>query len=326
MSPQLYEFIRQLSAADKKTLVGKALKTSEEVGELAKKVLPFENAHATTHRVVEKRDILEEACDTVLCAMSIVFDLGFNEADFEEMLFRKGEKWASLQARESGVKYPLPFELHVTVSLKHRDHMPAALALDAFRSACHQLDVKPVVLALQDRAGATVLQDVMTSSVFSGDNRHALDELNRISTHLNYRGFEVVRRKLETVPWHPAAPSSENGVSVMPPGGYFESHVAVVMDLAEGGAEEALVRKRLEALATAHGAHLSRNAFKQLSPTAFTVMMTLRAYDGTREAFETARDALTSDLRAGGFAFEKVITEFSLFDSKSSHDSAWLAA
>lgn len=39
------DFIKKLSLSDKKTLSQKALKTCEEVGELAKAVLPFDSAH-----------------------------------------------------------------------------------------------------------------------------------------------------------------------------------------------------------------------------------------------------------------------------------------
>lgn len=316
MNPRLLAFVRALTEADRKTLSQKALKTTEEVGELAKKVLPFDNAFATTHRFVEKRDILVECADVILCALSVAYDLGFDDEAIEEMMATKAEKWAGLQAREAGVKYPLPFELHVTVQ-----SAPA----DAFRQVCETLKVKPIFLALQDRSGATVLEDVMTSSVFFGDNRQALDELERIAQGLADAGLAVVRKKIETVPWHPAAPSEKNGVATMPPGGYFESHLNVIVEAAN--AEEAQAkREQLADIARAGGAHLSRNVFKKLSETAFTVMMTLRAYNGTREQFDVSRDWLAGALDVSGFQVEKVITEFSIYDTKNAHDASWLRA
>lgn len=316
MNPKLLAFVRTLTKADRKTLSQKTLKTTEEVGELAKKALPFENAFATTHRFVEKRDILEECADLILCALSVAYDLDFDDEAIEEMMALKAEKWASLQAREEGVKYPLPFELHVTV-----ESAPA----DTFRQVCDALQVKPIFLALQDRSGETVLEDVMTSSVFFGDNRQALDELERIASGLSAAGLTVVRRKIETVPWHPAAPSEKNGVATMPPGGYFESHLNVIVEARD--AEEAREkREELAGIARAGHAHLSRNVFKKLSDTAFTVMMTLRAYDGTREAFDVKRDWLAGALDVSGFKVEKVITEFSIYDTKTAHDASWLRA
>lgn len=317
MTPDLIAYIRTLTAQDTKTLSQKALKTVEEVGDMAKCVLPFENAAGTTHRFVERRRIMEEAVDTVLCSLSVAFDLGFSDEEVLEMFWAKANKWGSLQARESGMRYPVPFELHVTVA--------SAASAQAFRQACQELEVKPIFLALQDGQGETVLHDVMTSSIFLGDNRGALDELERIAKGLSERGLEVVRRKIETVPWHPAAPALSNGVSQMPPGGYFEAHFNVLVESRDDKHALAL-REQLFGLVHQHGAHLSRNVYKQLSARAFTVMATLRSYSGTREDFDQRRDALAQALQAQGFKTEKLITEFSLFDSKGSHDASWLAA
>jgi hypothetical protein len=232
------------------------------------------------------------------------------------MMWRKAEKWDGLQAREAGVKYPVPFELHVTVDSAERE---------AFKEACAELAVKPIVLALQDTSGDTVLHDVMTSSVHLGDNRSAAAELERIGEGLKARGLNVVRRKIETVPWHPAAPSEKNGVSSMPPDCYFESHLNTVV-CAKDEDDSARLRALLGQIARTHNAHLSRNAFKRLTGAAYTVMVTLRSYSAQREAFEASRDALVDEIRQAGFEVEKVITEFSVFDSRVSHDASWLKA
>ena len=60
MNTQLLDYIKKLSLDDKKTLSQKALKVAEESGELAKVVLPFDNAAGTIHRFIEKGRILEE--------------------------------------------------------------------------------------------------------------------------------------------------------------------------------------------------------------------------------------------------------------------------
>jgi hypothetical protein len=46
----------------------------------------------------------------------------------------------------------------------------------------------------------------MTSSKHFGDNRSAYDESLRIVNELKDYGYKVVRSKIESVPWHPAAP------------------------------------------------------------------------------------------------------------------------
>lgn len=316
MHQALLEFIKVLTTQDKKTLSQKTLKAVEEVGELAKKVLPFENAPATTHRFVQKQDILEECADLMLCALSIAYDLGFDDEALTSMMEAKSAKWANLQAREVGVKYPLPFEIHITVSEAEKA---------TFLAACAALGVKPILLALQNRQGVAVLHEVMTSSTHFGDNRSALEECIRIAEGLQAAGLTVVRRKIETVPWHPAAPALANGVGLMPPGGYFESHLNVLLDASVAPTLQARVQQ-LSEIAQLHSAHLSQNQFKQVSDSTVTRMMTLRAYDGTRESFEAHRDRLVTALREAGFLMEKVITEFSLFDSARNHDASWLSA
>lgn len=75
MQTQLLDYIKKLSLDDKKTLSQKALKVAEESGELAKVVLPFDNAAGTIHRFIEKGKILEESVDVILTAISIAWML-----------------------------------------------------------------------------------------------------------------------------------------------------------------------------------------------------------------------------------------------------------
>lgn len=56
----LNNYIKSLSIKDKKTLSQKGLKLAEEVGELAKAILPYDSAHGTNHRFIDKEKILEE--------------------------------------------------------------------------------------------------------------------------------------------------------------------------------------------------------------------------------------------------------------------------
>ncbi len=316
MNNELLTYVQQLSDRDTKDLNGKTLKTGEETGELAKKVLAYTQSAGSLHRFVAAENVMEECADVILCALSIVHHLGFTREDLESMMMQKAQKWDSLQQRELGTKGPYPYEIHVTVESADKKQ---------FIQACQELNVKPIFLALQNRAGDTKLHDVMTSSVHFGNDQSALLELERIAGGLTVMGLSVVRRKIETVPWHPAAPSEINGVSNMPAGCYFESHLNVIVK-AESPAEVSLERKSLQAIAELHGAHLSKNVFKEFSPTEFTLMLTLRSYVVQREAFEVRRDAMLQSLKEQGFEVEKVITEFAVYDSKNEHDSAWLTA
>ena len=69
MNKELLDYIQELSKRDKKSLTSKALKVSEEQGELAKAILPFESAYACRHRFVDKYKILEE----VALHMTLIF-------------------------------------------------------------------------------------------------------------------------------------------------------------------------------------------------------------------------------------------------------------
>ncbi len=202
---------------------------------------------------------------------------------------------------------PIYYEIHVSV---------ANATPQAFQQGCARVGVKPVVLALQKREGAS-LQDMMTSSVVQGDDATAFVEMERIAQALQAQGFEVVRRKMEVVPWHPLAPSEENGLA-FGAGQYFESHLEVRIVHEEAAT-------RLRTLAREAQAHLSKNAFKELEDGTYTQMLTLRHYTGTRESFERARDQLAGLLRAEAFEVGKVVTEFALFDSNVHHDHEWVS-
>lgn len=114
----LKNFIRTLSLKDKKTLSQKALKTCEEVGELAKVILPFDSATGTNHRFASRENILEEICDVYLSIVSIAHELNISDEEFGTMLEKKCYKWNSIQNKETSSPFPLPFEIHITVALE----------------------------------------------------------------------------------------------------------------------------------------------------------------------------------------------------------------
>jgi NTP pyrophosphatase (non-canonical NTP hydrolase) len=311
ISQELISYIRFLSQRDTKTLIQKTLKTTEELGELAKKVLPFENAFATNHRIVTKANILEEVADTMLCLLSIASDISASDEDIEAMMFRKAAVWAEKQEAEIGLSFPIPFEIHITVS-------PTGFDLDAFKAVCSEIGVKAIVIDLQDNAGGAVMQDVMTSSKHFGDNNTVMQEVERISNALKSKSFNVVREKVESVPWHPAAPRRANSNSTMPKDCYFECHFAVVLNEGQNPTD-------LDAIAESHGLHKSRNIFKKYDNGVSIIMLTSRMYEGTYEDFleriETAKAAFSEKK----YDIEKVIIEFSVFDTKVTHDAVWLS-
>ena len=170
MKKELLDYIKSLSLNDKKTLSQKALKVAEESGELAKVVLPFDNADGTTHRFIEKQRVLEESVDVILTAISLAYELGYSHDEIGDMMWEKALKWQSIQNKEGKVEYPIPYEIHITVDIE--DHLiylkrlraehesgriyhevpegTIELAIDRFKKACKVAGVKPIVLDLEN--------------------------------------------------------------------------------------------------------------------------------------------------------------------------------
>lgn len=309
MNIQLLDYIKKLSLDDKKTLSQKALKVAEESGELAKVVLPFDNAAGTIHRFIEKGRILEESVDVILTAISIAYELGYSHEEIEETMRLKAEKWQGIQYKETQVDDIIPFEIHVTIQLKEGEE-------DRFRNICGLINsatpVKPIILDLENK-GQSVMKDVMTSSHFFGANTGAYNECLKIERVLEGQGFKVVRKKIETVPWHPAAPVGE---AEMPKDCYFEAHIGCIITEDQ--------KPRLQELAEINNAHLSRNYFKKLDNGMFVNMMTLRWYDCNYEKVKYDVQRTKLHLTRNGMEYEKVIIEFCLYDTKINHDFLWL--
>lgn len=310
MKKETFDFIRELSLKDKKTLSQKALKVSEECGELAKAVLPFDNASGTTHRFIDKRKILQEVVDTMLASVSIAYDLGFSDEDIDAMMYEKSIYWQGLQVREEKIEYPIPYEIHVTID------KDSIRNVDKYVQDCKSISVKPIVLDLEGTDDITI-KDVMTSSHFRGDNRGSYEEMKRISDSLTDMGYKVVREKIETVPWHPAAPMTTG--DVMPEDCYFEAHIGCIISSEQ--------KEQLQLIASNTDSHLSRNFFKKLEDGKFVNMITYRMYGGvdvTLDMFNNHVEYMKKELKRFDIEFEKVITEFSIYDTKASHDNAWI--
>ena len=315
MTEQILEYVKQLSLNDKKTLIQKVAKLFEEGGELAKVVLPYEGAYATNHRVVDKKRILEECVDVFLVNQSIMYTAGFTDEEFDAMVLEKAQVWNGLQVKEdrSLAKSALmPYEIHITVNVEK------GIDIEQYKRDCKFIGVKPIVLDLQDRRGTSVMDDVMTSSKLVGNNGEAFSEMKRISEHLSDLGYNVIREKIEASYFHQKAPFKADGDTEMPEGCYFECHFNVTC-----------TDKRLHQLsniAEATNCHLSSNVFKKFEDGSFTIMLTYRSYTEMYEEFEKKLDWIKNNLASSAFKIEKEIVEFSIYDTRITHDSKWLSS
>ena len=315
------DYIKDLSIKDKKTLSQKALKLVEEIGELARVVLPYDSAHGTNHRFTDKDAILEELVDIYLTNISISHSLGFTDEEFNDILVKKTEKWGSLQAKEEEATFPLPFEIHVTVEANS-----FLESISEFKEDCKDIGVKPIVIDLEINDGS-ILKDVMTSSKFFGDNRTAYEESERIVKSLRDKGYKVVRNKIESVPWHPAAPVMSRG-EVIPNGCYFESHIGVTIYPDQKEDLETFIRSTLtngHLIELSGTAKLSQNFFKKSNDgSRFVNMLTYRSNMCGRPKFELEVKGIQQLLKEEGFDFEKVEVEYAVYDTNVTHDAKWI--
>jgi NTP pyrophosphatase (non-canonical NTP hydrolase) len=308
MNNKIKEMISDLTFYDKKNLSQKTLKLTEEVGELAKVILPYEDASGTKHRFVDHSKIMEECADVYLCLMSIVENMEFTEDDFEQMITRKAMKWADLQAREKNIGPSIPYEIHITVGLKDN-------TIEDFKQSCQSLKIKPILLDLQLKDDS-LIKDIMTSSVVMGNNKMAYCTADLYGKLLEAAGYAVLRTKIETIPWHPAAPSRKHQNPTMPPNCYFESHLNVLCTNNR--------RELLKTIANKHNARQSQNVFKIFDDNSFTIMVTYRNSELVYEDFLENLKALKKEIIDNNFGVEKEIVEFSVYDTKISHDSKWI--
>jgi len=342
---KIEDYIKELSKKDKKTLSQKALKLVEEVGELARVVLPYDSAHGTNHRFIDREAILEEIADVHLTNISIAHSLGFTEDELNEMMVRKAEKWGSLQAKEEQATFPLPFEIHVTVDVDLEIGEGDVLnswsgSISRFKEDCVEIGVKPIVIDLEINDGS-ILKDVMTSSKHFGDNRSAYEESERIVSELKDKGYKVVRNKIETVPWHPAAPQDKDKDHPLwhgdpiPNGCYFESHIGVIVTKDTKEDLEELVDFLNESICEFSGtAKLSKNFFKKTEDGIFVNMLTYRSNMANAKEFEAevrSIERIISGKNNWGmldsfrsFEYEKVEIEYAVYDTNVTHDAKWI--
>jgi len=322
MNNYLNDFIKDLSIKDKKTLSQKGLKLAEEVGELARAILPYDSAPGTNHRFSDREQILEEIVDVYLTNISIAHSLGFTDEEMNDMLNRKSRKWAELQAKEELATFPLPFEIHITV--KSDFISMRRFTNEEFINDCKEIGVKPIVLDLELKEGT--LKDVMTSSKHFGDNRSAYEEANRIEYELEGYGYKVLRKKIETVPWHPAAPVLSKGV--IPNGCYFESHIGVTITPDEKKRLSYLVNNTLcnfDEVELSGTCKLSQNFFKKSKDgSKYVNMLTYRSNKCGSTTFKLEVETIKQILISSGFEFEKVEVEYALYDTNVNHDAKWI--
>lgn len=99
----LLDQVAKIMTVDGMTIEQRALKTAEETGELCEAVCSAGKAPCTEYKGKTKVDVVEEAADVVICALSvaIMIDKNYTMAMFERVLQAKMNKWQALVDKTS---------------------------------------------------------------------------------------------------------------------------------------------------------------------------------------------------------------------------------
>jgi hypothetical protein len=205
-----------------------------------------------------------------------------------------------------------PYEIHITVK--------DAPSYEQFREDCSKIGVKPIVLDLHTKSDG-IINDVMTSFTCKASGAALVEVVETQVGHLQDMGYNVVRYKIETVPWHTHAHYHRNSTN------YFEAHVPYPLQEGELEDMRALVKN-------VKGVHMSRNAFKASSDGLTTYMFTIRDNETTHRGFESQLYDLqntlmqfaikTDNAKAQGILQKRHDIEWAIFDSNVSHDNNWI--
>jgi NTP pyrophosphatase (non-canonical NTP hydrolase) len=313
MREDILELVKQLSLKDTKTLSQKSSKLFIEGGELADAVLTHENAQGARHKIVSKDKILDEVADVMLVALSIAYSLGYDDRDITSMMSDKAIHWSNRndQDRSDG-KYP--FEIHLTLSENRWNQKP--VDIEEFEKYCKTLNnLKAIVLDLGDAP-----QQLTTASVIIGTYDDAKMFADDLINTLYVDGYDAIRTKIETVPWHPMLRSKLNG--------YYESHFTFVLNNHDVERLRELVKTPEYVYygslsRTSHVLHISRNALKHDVDGVVKIMGTIRT-DNYSGMHDSAVNSWLEKLKSVNLVPTKTVTEFALMDTKKSLDDAWM--
>ena len=199
------------------------------------------------------------------------------------------------------------YEIHITVEL-----LP--LGKSFFEKVCKFIKVKPIVINLEKSPGCIIQQDVMTSSKYFGTYELVYSYAISIKKNLEEYGFKILRIKIESEPQHEKSPKQVG--DSMPPGGYFESHIAFLIEKSQ--------REQLQVIAQEGGARVSHNPFKIIDQK-MVVMMTLRDYESPFILFDEKLQKLIRNAKNNNFIpYKKIEVEFAVYDSNNNHDGSWI--
>ena len=214
--------------------------------------------------------------------------------------------------------YQGDFEVHLTVRAAAADPVDAPEPLDsleAFNQWCREQQVKCIRIVLA--RGEHVEQPMATWRRAETHLPAVIEEAHEMARSAEKEGLTVTRVKVEAAPQNQDVPVADIDAQGHPPDNYFEHHVKLQRAVEQS--EDALTDVCLR-----HGAHLSRNAFRQSADGLQERFVTLRSYGIGRDSSVAALKSLMADLEKLQEVVLETESEYCVYDSNLALDDGWL--
>jgi hypothetical protein len=201
------------------------------------------------------------------------------------------------------------FEVHITV------RTPSEESLGRFRQWCRAREFKCVRIVLA--RGAHVEQPMATWHRRDVTLSRVVAEAEACAAEMGHEGFPVVRVKVEAALENDDVPQEDADAKAHRPENYFEHHIKLLR-------VTTIPREALLQTCERHGAHLSRNAFREVAGGQEERFVTLRSYDVGRISSERKLQQLRAALVGLGERVVACESEYCIYDTNLDLDAGWL--
>jgi hypothetical protein len=201
------------------------------------------------------------------------------------------------------------FEVHITVLARDKP------SLAPFLQWCRIRECKCVWIVLA--RGEHVEQPMATWRRQDTNLAQVVEEAQSCAADLNRAAIPVVRVKVEAAPDNDEVPLDDTDAVAHAIGNYFEHHIKLLRD--KTAPREALLRA-----CERSGAHLSRNAFREVGAGQEERFVTIRSYGVGWISSERHLRQLLAVLEGLGEQILKHESEYCVYDSNIGLDAGWL--
>ena len=205
--------------------------------------------------------------------------------------------------------YAGPFEVHLTVRLRDFDQE------SHFANWCSRRSLKFVSIVLS--RGQFCQQPMATWKVSRSILCDVLNRSEQVAVEARQAEFDPVRLKIEVSPANDDVPASDSDAELHSRHNYFEHHVKLQR-------QTGCSTGKLNHICELTGAHLSRNALRQVANGFEERFVTLRTYRCGRTSSEQALAQLIGLLTKAGEHILEIESEYCVYDSNVQLDAGWL--